>query len=65
MRQYAAAPASGLPSLMMPCPACAGRMVYRGRQPITSEVEDTIFACSCGTELIRTTTRHRQSAEAA
>ena len=41
---------------MMPCPVCAGRMVYRARIPITSEVEDTVYACrGCGTELIRTT----------
>jgi DNA-directed RNA polymerase subunit RPC12/RpoP len=40
---------------MMPCPVCAGRMVYQGRRPITSEVEDTVYACrSCGAELIRT-----------
>ena len=40
---------------MMPCPACAGRMVYHSRRPITSEVEDTVYACrSCGAELIRT-----------
>jgi hypothetical protein len=30
-------------------------MVYQGRRPITSEVEDTVYACrSCGAELIRT-----------
>ncbi len=41
---------------MMPCPMCAGRMVYKGRRPISSEVEDTIYACrQCGAELIRTT----------
>ena len=40
---------------MMPCPVCAGRMVYQARRPITSEVEDTIYACRrCGAELIRT-----------
>lgn len=47
---------SSLPSLMMPCPVCAGRMVYKVCRPITAEVEDTVFACrQCGTELIRTT----------
>jgi predicted SprT family Zn-dependent metalloprotease len=30
-------------------------MVYQARRPITSEVEDTIYACRrCGAELIRT-----------
>ncbi len=30
-------------------------MVYHSRRPITSEVEDTVYACrSCGAELIRT-----------
>jgi DNA-directed RNA polymerase subunit RPC12/RpoP len=55
MRHQAAAPASSLPSLMMPCPVCAGRMVYHGRRPIASDVEDTVYACGrCGAELIRT-----------
>jgi predicted RNA-binding Zn-ribbon protein involved in translation (DUF1610 family) len=41
---------------MMPCPVCAGRMVYKTCRPITAEVEDTVYACrQCGTELIRTT----------
>jgi predicted RNA-binding Zn-ribbon protein involved in translation (DUF1610 family) len=49
-------PPSSLPSLMMPCPVCAGRMVYKASRPITTEVEDTVYACKqCGTELIRTT----------
>ncbi len=44
---------------MMPCPVCAGRMVYQRRRPITSEVEDTVYACrSCGAELIRTSASH-------
>ena len=30
-------------------------MVYHSRHPITSEVEDTVYACQrCGAELIRT-----------
>jgi hypothetical protein len=58
MRHQAAAPASSLPSLMMPCPVCAGRMVYSGRRPIAADVEDTVYACRrCGAELIRTTVR--------
>jgi hypothetical protein len=33
-------------------------MVYHGRRPITSEVEDTVYACRrCGAELIRTSMR--------
>jgi len=60
---------SSLPSLMMPCPVCAGRMVYRTRRPISSEVEDTVYACrSCGVELIRTSSVRpagQKSAEAA
>jgi DNA-directed RNA polymerase subunit RPC12/RpoP len=55
MRQQTVAAPSSLPSLMMPCPVCAGRMVYHARRPITSEVEDTVYACRrCGAELIRT-----------
>ena len=43
---------------MMPCPVCAGRMVYSGRRPIGTDVEDTIYACRrCGAELIRTSVR--------
>jgi DNA-directed RNA polymerase subunit RPC12/RpoP len=58
MRHQAAAPASSLPSLMMPCPVCAGRMVYSGRRPIAVDVEDTVYACRrCGAELIRTSVR--------
>ena len=55
MRHQTAGPPSSLPSLMMPCPVCAGRMVFQARRPITAEVEDTVYACrSCGAELIRT-----------
>jgi hypothetical protein len=68
MRHQTVAPPSSLPSLMMPCPACAGRMVFHTRRLVAAEVEDTIYACrSCGTELIRTSMRQRpqKSAEAA
>ena len=27
---------------MMPCPVCAGRMVYSGRRPIGPDVEDVL-----------------------
>ncbi len=68
MRHQTVAPPSSLPSLMMPCPVCAGRMVYKARRPISSEVEDTIYACRrCGAELIRTSVvpQAGRSAEAA
>jgi hypothetical protein len=43
---------------MMPCPVCAGRMVYHGRRAIGAELEDTVYACRrCGAELIRTSVR--------
>ena len=58
MRQPAVIPPSSLPSLMMPCPACAGRMVFHARRPLTSDLEDTVYTCrSCGAELIRTSVR--------
>jgi DNA-directed RNA polymerase subunit RPC12/RpoP len=71
---HPAASASSLPSLMMPCPNCAGRMVYHGRSSIGPDVEDTVYACRrCGAELIRTSMRNtattksdgNQAAEAA
>jgi DNA-directed RNA polymerase subunit RPC12/RpoP len=68
MRHQTVVTPSSLPSLMMPCPVCAGRMVYSARRPVSSEVEDTIYACrNCGAELIRTTVCAvaRKSAEAA
>jgi DNA-directed RNA polymerase subunit RPC12/RpoP len=65
MRHQAAAPASSLPSLMMPCPVCAGRMVYSGRRPIAPDVEDTVYACRrCGAELIRTSVRKAAKTDA-
>ncbi len=58
MSHQSAAPASSLPSLMMPCPICAGRMTYHGRHPIAADIEDTIYACQrCGAEVIRTSVR--------
>ena len=62
MRFQAVSPSS-LPSLMMPCPVCAGRMVYTARRPISAEVEDTVYACRrCGAELIRTSSVRQPSA---
>jgi len=46
-------------------------MVYQARRPVSSEMEDTIYACRrCGAELIRTSVSaarplDRKSAEAA
>ena len=58
MRHQGDAPASSLPSLMMPCPICAGRMAYRARRAVSAEMEDTVYACrSCGAELVRTSIR--------
>jgi DNA-directed RNA polymerase subunit RPC12/RpoP len=61
----AAAPNSGLPSLMMPCPTCAGRMVYHGRHMIAADLEDTVYACrNCGAELVRTSVRSAKPGKA-
>jgi DNA-directed RNA polymerase subunit RPC12/RpoP len=61
-----AAPTSGLPSLMMPCPTCAGRVVYHSRRIAAPDMEDTIYACrGCGTEVIRTSMSKAKGAEAA
>ena len=72
MRHHIASHSSSLPSLMMPCPDCSGRMVYSTKRPSSSELEDTVYACrSCGAELIRTSVRQApragrvKSAEAA
>jgi DNA-directed RNA polymerase subunit RPC12/RpoP len=66
MRHQKVAPKSSLPSLMMPCPVCAGRMVYHGHRLIAPDVEDSIYACRrCGAELIRTSMRKATKAEAA
>jgi DNA-directed RNA polymerase subunit RPC12/RpoP len=68
MRQQTVIPPSGLPSLIMPCPVCSGRMAYHARRPVTADVEDTVYACRrCGAEVVRTTVRRdtRKSAEAA
>jgi predicted RNA-binding Zn-ribbon protein involved in translation (DUF1610 family) len=69
MRHTSAAPRSSLPSLMMPCPVCAGRMAYSGRRAVAPDVEDTVYACKrCGAEVIRTSmnaqseTKERKSA---
>ena len=65
MRQSVPNPNSGLPSLMMPCPACAGRMVYQGRRLIAADIEDTVYACrNCGAELVRTSVRSAKPGKA-
>ena len=66
MRHPVAAPTSSLPSLMMPCPVCAGRMAYSGHRTVSADVEDTVYACrSCGAELIRTSVRRTSEAKPA
>jgi DNA-directed RNA polymerase subunit RPC12/RpoP len=67
MRHQAVIPPSSLPSLMMPCPDCSGRMVYSAKRPSSSsELEDTVYACrSCGAELIRTSVRQTPRRERA
>jgi hypothetical protein len=64
MRHQPAIPTSSLPSLMMPCPVCAGRMAYDGRRVISAELEDTVYACRrCGAEVIRTSMRAASDAD--
>jgi hypothetical protein len=49
---------SQLPSLIMPCPVCTGRLAFLTVTPTKppSDLEDTVFACEhCGTQVIRTT----------
>jgi len=66
MRHKAAIPASSLPSLIMPCPVCAGRMGYNGRRAVSAELEDTVYACGrCGAELVRTSMRKMPKSDAA
>jgi len=58
MRHQAVESPSSLPSLMMPCPICAGRMAFHARHPVTADLDDTVYACrNCGAELIRTSVR--------
>ena len=52
--------ASSLPSLIIPCPHCLGRMVFSTIRTTKTErdVQDMVYACQqCGTELLRTTYR--------
>jgi hypothetical protein len=66
MRHPAVSTASSVPSLMMPCPVCAGRMVFHGHRPLTQDIEDTVYACRrCGAELIRTSPRRSTKTGAA
>jgi hypothetical protein len=64
MRHHVGTASSSLPSLMMPCPVCAGRMVYNGCRVIAPDVEDSVYACKrCGAELIRTKVRSKTEAK--
>jgi hypothetical protein len=59
---------SQLPSLIMPCPVCTGRLVFCSVTPTKppSDLEDSVFACDrCGTQVIRTTFRKATKIEAA
>ena len=50
------AASSQLPSLIMPCPVCTGRLVFQTVTPTKppSELEDHVHACErCGTQVIR------------
>ena len=58
------APLSALPSLIIPCPRCGGRLTATAAKPLTFRAEpvelpgfaDIAHGCArCGTELIRTT----------
>jgi hypothetical protein len=67
MRQQRVA-SSQLPSLIMPCPVCTGRLVFRTVTPTKppSDLEDSTYACErCGTQVIRTTFRKAIKIEAA
>jgi hypothetical protein len=67
MRQQRVA-SSQLPSLIMPCPVCAGRLVFSSVMPTKppSDLEDSVHACErCGTQVIRTTFRKAPNNEAA
>ena len=67
MRQQRVA-SSQLPSLIMPCPVCTGRLVFRAVTPTKppSDLEDSTYACErCGTQVIRTTFRKTTKVAAA
>ena len=60
--------ASSLPSLIIPCPRCLGRMIFRSIRTMKTErnIQDMVYACEqCGTELLRTTYRTVDPARAA
>jgi hypothetical protein len=60
--------ASSLPSLMIPCPSCLGRMSFRSTRQIQPEpnLQDIVYACAdCGAELIRTAYGSPEPAKAA
>jgi hypothetical protein len=62
MRPQSVASPSQLPSLIMPCPVCTGRLTFRAVKPTKppSDLEDTVYACErCDTQVIRTTFRKR------
>jgi hypothetical protein len=59
---------SSLPSLMIPCPGCLGRMSFRcsGQSQPELNLQDIVYACTeCGAELVRTAYRSGEPARAA
>ena len=55
-------PMSYLPSLIMPCPSCGGRMPIKSVEPapFAAELDEVTHGCApCGTELVRTIRRHQ------
>ena len=67
MRQQRVA-SSQLPSLIMPCPVCTGRLVFSSVTPTKplSDLEDSTYACErCGPQVIRATFRTATKIEAA
>jgi hypothetical protein len=68
MRHQPAASPSQLPSLIMPCPICTGRLVFRTvtQTKPPSDLEDSVYACErCETQVVRTTLRKPGKIEAA
>ena len=56
---------SHLPSLIIPCPVCAGRMAFHSDQPTEPDfgVQDSLYTCkNCGAELVRTAMRAKAPA---
>lgn len=46
--------ASGLPSLMLPCPTCLVRMTYKASDKTGAHAQHETYGCTCGVEVTRT-----------